>query len=146
MKTRYDLYLLGALGEIHRLRIRPDPARRCFQQVRDTAQVWGSPGWQAHGSLGLANLLLNLGFYSDAQPHLDDALRRYEEIGHAWGRLSGGIVRYRLLRAQGSDDVGAQQLQVALAEEADRLDYRYHRRVLAALEHHDDIEFSLQFL
>ena len=145
MTTRYDLYLLGALGEVHRLQSRPDLARQCFQQVRDTAQVLGIPGWQAHGSLGLAE--------PTTQPWVPQrrtgppgrrvfvGTRRSDTHGAVCPEALSGTV---CCEHKAPTMSALSSYTLALAEEADRLDYRYHHcRILAALEHHDDIEFSI---
>lgn len=151
--TRYELYLLAALGEVERLDGRAEPARACFQQVRDTARVLGIPGWQAHGSLGLAALMADLDLIDEAVEQLRRAQEQYSAIGQAWGRLTAGIVAHHVVERRvtgavvatvgGLDLLGGLD---GLGAEAERLGYGYHQRVVAALRDGRPFEFTFQFL
>lgn len=143
--TRYQLYLVGALGEAHRLHENVPTARICFEQVRSVAIRLGIPGWRAHGELGLAALLIDAGLLDEAGSHASDALAAYERIGQAWGRLATAIVAGPI-----RDRVRSPQTQLLsrdeVVRETERLGYRYLGDIARRRWDDEAVRLSLQFL
>lgn len=104
LSSRYMVYLLCSLGEIHRHTGNFDRAYACYDRVRKTTEERGISGWWAHAMLGLGCLLSEHGFFSEAKYYLDQALKKYEAIEQLWGILTAKLYLLQLSRKTGEAD------------------------------------------
>ena len=130
VSSRYEVYLLGALGEVHRHLDRPGQAVVAYESLQRESIRRGIHGWEGHAHLGMALLLAQLGDWDGADTRLARAREIYDSIGQAWGRLNSGIVAILIGRGRSSLEEG--QIE-RLLEEATILGYGYESAVLRRL-------------
>ena len=133
ISSRYQLYLLGSLGEIWR-KGDFDRALQCFVLLEKLSEQRGIPGWHAHALLATANLLLGAGHPSDAAVRLEKAGRIYTRLDQKWGILHTGIVRYGILLAgEKAPDASNVHALKSLLGMARSLQYLYDAEVIEQL-------------
>lgn len=144
--TRYQVYLLGLLGEVHRHLGHAAAAIACYEATERESVRRGIRGWQAHAHLGTAALLVDLGDRDGAKEACRRAAKIYEDIDQAWGRISARIVGARIDLLD--DDPGsALPLLRRVRTEANALGYRYETAVIdRILAHGQDPSHHLLFL
>lgn len=96
-KTRYEVYLLGALGETYRQIGDYPNAKKAFKKLLALTKLKGLVGWECHAYLGLANLeceavKVNL---DKVERYLSSANEIYQRSGLLWGIINSEIVRFR---------------------------------------------------
>jgi hypothetical protein len=144
VSTRYQVYLLGALGEVCRHLDRPAQAVAAFEGLQREAVRRGIHGWEAHAHLGMSLLLSQLGDWDGASARVGQARQIYDSIGQAWGRLNSGIVE--VLIERGQSDLREGHLE-RLLDEATSLGYGYESAVVRRLLISSlDPDFHLLFL
>ena len=148
LKTRYHIYLLGALGETFRQKGWPEKARYCFTRLEREAAVHHMPGWQAHSYLGQALLAVTEGDRESAEDYNRKAERLYSEIDQTWGILNVQTIDFFLARRFGEIETGSlrgkMEKTLGLAR---KMNYFYHIRVMNDLmENKEPENFRLLFL
>ena len=102
--SRYLVYLLCSLGEIHRHTGNFDQAYACYDRVRIITEERGISGWWAHAMLALGCLMFEHGFFSEAKYYLNEALEKYETIEQLWGILTTKLYLVQLSRKTKKED------------------------------------------
>ena len=82
-KSRYEIYLLGALGETYRQIGDFENSKRAFKKLLALTKLKGLIGWECHAYLGLANLECEL-----KDPSINK-INRYLEAANAIYQKSG---------------------------------------------------------
>ena len=98
-KSRYEVYLLGALGETYRQIGDFENAKRAFRKLLTLTKLKGLTGWECHAYLGLANLecdRVNI-CIDRVNKYLEAACAIYQKSGLIWGIVNSEIVRCRAL-------------------------------------------------
>lgn len=90
--TRYEVYLLGTLGEYYRAIEDVGTAGVCFDKMLSCARDRGMPGWEAHALLALAVLKLQIGDFDAALVDVGKAYALYNQTRHCWGVANSAIV------------------------------------------------------
>ncbi len=119
--SRYEIYLLCSLGEMHRLTGNFEGAYTCYERVKRTTAERGIWGWWAHAMLALGCLMLAHGHDEEARVHFLSALARYKKIGQVWGVATVNLHLEILAQKNGaSPDLARLD---TLAKTAERLGY-----------------------
>lgn len=119
--TRYELYLTCVLGEINRIKGKTNTALKIFKEAFPIASSAGIKGWIGHILLSIGNCYLDLGDFTSAREHYDEASSVYDEIGQKWGIIYSDLMnQYLLSVAENNPDFNVLE---ALLLEAHRLGY-----------------------
>ncbi len=124
---RYEIYLMGSLGEWQRLIGRPGQAAKLFDRMLRLSRDNGMLGWEAHAYLALARLGCAEGQYLSASAQCREALAIYERLNHAWGLANASIVADEL-RALTGIELAAPQFggtPVVASELCEKMGYSY---------------------
>lgn len=90
--TRYEVYLLGSIGEYYRSVGECKLAESYFGKLLSVTQEKGMPGWEAHAFLALAVLYTQMNRVDDAVFFAKSAYELYEQSQHCWGLANVAIV------------------------------------------------------
>lgn len=135
VKSRYEVYLLGALGETYRQIGDFDNAKRAFKKLLSLTKLKGLTGWECHAYLGLANLECEFKTLdiNKINRYLEAANAIYQKSGLVWGIVNSEIVRCRAYRKV--DCVAGEHLvELMRARElATSVDYTYETMILDKL-------------
>lgn len=92
--TRYEIYLLGSLGEFYRKKGNICKAEETYQRMyEEVTNRRNMKGWQAHAILGKAMCLINKGDYINAAHTLNETLDKYTKLNHIWGKNTTKIAQ-----------------------------------------------------
>lgn len=145
-ETRYEVYLLGALGEAYRKSGNLSTAHMCYQKVLKTSQLKHIPSWIAHAKLALSMLKFQTAEYTCLIDELDEVEKDYEQIGHEWGRITTCTLRWMAYIVQyGMSEDCRKELQ-KLSNVAQYMNYRYNLYIIDQLLHEQMPYFQLFFL
>lgn len=131
-KSRYEVYLLGALGETYRQIGAFEKAKRAFEKLLNLTKLKGLTGWECHAYLGLANLACDSeNFdYNKVNKYLQAANVMYQKSGLVWGIVNSRIVKCRAYRRVDgvTDDYMAELMEAR--DIASGVEYTYETKVL----------------
>lgn len=135
VKSRYEVYLLGALGETYRQLGDFENSKRAFKKLLDLTKLKGLDGWECHAYLGLANLECDeeIPDINKINRYLQSANAIYQKSGLVWGMVNSEIVRYRAY--QKADCVTDEYIvELIMARDlAKSVEYTYETRILDEL-------------
>lgn len=102
-KSRYEIYLLGALGETYRQIGDFENSKRAFKKLLALTKLKGLIGWECHAYLGLANLECESKEPSinKINRYLEAANAIYQKSGLVWGIVNSEIVKFRAYQKTG---------------------------------------------
>lgn len=131
-KSRYEVYLLGALGETYRQIGDLENAKRAFKKLLDLTKLKGLTGWECHAYLGLANLECEskVPNIDKINRYLESANAIYQRSGLVWGIVNSGIVRFRAYKKV---DCVTEDYLIELMKTKDlatRVEYAYEAKIL----------------
>lgn len=131
-KSRYEVYLLGALGETYRQIGDLENAKRAFKKLLDLTKLKGLTGWECHAYLGLANLECESKApnIDKINRYLESANAIYQRSGLVWGIVNSGIVRFRAYKKV---DCVTEDYLIELMKTKDlatRVEYAYEANIL----------------
>lgn len=145
-ETRYEVYMLGALGEAYRKSGNLSTARECFTSVLKASQQKHIPSWIAHAKLALSMLKFQTKEYSCLIDDLEEVEKDYEQIGHEWGKINTRTLKWMVYIAQhGMSEDCRQELQ-KISRIAQNMNYRYNLLIIDELLHEQMPYFQLFFL
>ena len=90
VRSRYEIYLLGTLGETYRQMGELFKAFQAFEKLLKITKLKGLTGWQCHACLGLANTGASSGRGNreDVAAYLSQAQDIYRKSDQAWGVIN----------------------------------------------------------
>lgn len=142
---RYEIYMLGSLGEAYRKQGKYDLASKCYEIVKIKCQEKNLPGWIYHAMLAQAMLQYQDAQYDDAITILDDVIKRYKAVHHVWGEVNAQTLSI-LCRAKKGEE-GLEEAASTLKAYADNMNYRYNVHILETFLNQGDVDyFQLFFL
>ena len=142
---RYEIYLLGSLGEAYRKLVNFDQASRCYEVVKNKCQEKNLPGWIYHSILAQAMLLFQNSQYNDAITILEDVVKSYRGIHHVWGEINAKTLLL-LCKAKNGEN-GIEDEVSDLKAYAEKMNYRYNVYILDTFIRRGDVDyFQLFFL
>ncbi len=135
VRSRYEIYLLGTLGETYRQMGELFKAFQAFEKLLKITKLKGLTGWQCHACLGLANTGASSGRGNrkDVAAYLSQAQDIYRKSDQAWGVINAEIVEYRLIKRHGALDSEILERIRKTRDTAAGLQYRYETGILDAL-------------
>lgn len=142
--SRYEVYLMGTLGETYRRLGKYKEAAYCYGQVQQASEKKNLPGWRPHALLGKALILLYENDYQSAGQLLNEALDKYNNKNQCWGRINAETImlaseKYVSLRS----NIGIEEV----IEETRNLQYKYNLSVLERIKDGQSVQdFYLFFL
>ncbi len=149
-KTRYEIYLLGSLGEVYRRKREYRKAKQAFELLQKMTSERGIMGWLAHSYLAQANLYCEFTNSQDdfdkSFEYLNKAVRIYKNINQMWGIVNSGIVEYRLaskfniLNTEITDKISKLKLV------SKDLQYKYEEYIIDSLPNNINNDYQLLFL
>lgn len=142
IESRYEIYLLGAIGEVYRHLGNFDQALSCYQRMYGITLEKGIMGWVAHAFLGQAAVYLEMGLLDNAQEMLNKAKETYDSISQIWGQINAGIVS-QLLDAASGKIRGYSDGLISLSE---TVQYRYCTEFLRNIDKLSITDLHLYFL
>ncbi len=142
IESRYEIYLLGAIGEVYRHLGNFDQALSCYQRMYGITLEKGIMGWVAHAFLGQAAVYLEMGLLDNAQEMLNKAKETYDSISQIWGQINAGIVS-QLLDAASGKIRGYNDGLISLSE---TVQYRYCTEFLRNIDKLSITDLHLYFL
>lgn len=149
-QTRYEIYLLGSLGEIYRGMKYYSDAKKAFELLLTMASDRGIAGWVAHANLALANLQCEIATNFDEIEsgffYLNKAKEIYDKIQQTWGIINSRVVEYRLNTKFKTKDENSIQKMVALREQAQCLHYKYEYKIIDDILDKKPYHYQLLFL
>ncbi len=142
--SRYDVYLMAALGETYRRLGKFREAGYCYEQVRQAAEKKNIPGWRPHALLGKALISLHGKDYQEAERLLNEALDAYDEKNQSRGMINTKTVMLAYQKYFPSD-FGVSPAE--LLEQAEKMQYGYNASVIRRITAGEDVrDFYLFFL
>jgi hypothetical protein len=142
--SRYKIYLVGALGEIHRKRNEIDKAFRCYDIVGKEAGQNHIPGWKAHAFLGKGMCHMQCGRYDAAAGEFGKARALYSKINQMWGQINVASAEILMGKLQGLP-IDKEQAE-RWGNEAARMNYQYNVDFLSNMESAENPYLQLFFL
>lgn len=142
IESRYEIYLLGVIGEVYRHLGNYDIALSCYQRMYGITNDRGIRGWVAHSFLGQATVCLEIGSLDIAKDMLEKAKEIYDSISQIWGQINSGIVSLLLDKANGKFQVCDAEL-ITLSE---TVQYRYCTEFLHNIDKLTITDLHLYFL
>lgn len=138
--SRYQIYLLGTIGEVYRNKKEIDSAVNLFEKMQKMTDNRNIKGWSAHAHLGLAAAYCQKNEKDQANEHLDKAIKIYTEIEQKWGIINSQIIFSYI---NGFNE----KLLLEVADECKALGYGYYLDFVNNQIYHTPInEFRLLFL
>ena len=134
-KSRYEIYLLGALGETYRQIGDFENSNRAFKKLLGLTKLKGLIGWECHAYLGLANLECESETPSldKIDRYLESANAIYQKSGLVWGIVNSEIVRFRAYKKAGCL-AGNHLIELMKAKDlATNVEYAYETAILSDL-------------
>ncbi len=103
-KSRYEIYLLGALGETFRGLKRYGEAKTAFEKLLSITKTRGLTGWQCHAELALINLLCdtNQKLSCEYKDKIKEINNKYSQLGQKWGIINSLLVELRVRMLAGT--------------------------------------------
>lgn len=132
VKTRYHIYLIGALGEIYRNLGQNAKAMECFEIVKEASENRGIKGWVAHAYLGLAFIMFNQN-KEKAKKLAKHALKIYEEIKQVFGMINAKMI---ILLSEDQD-------LRSLEAKVEKYNYQYIKKEISNFNHE---KYHISFL
>ncbi len=149
-KTRYEIYLIGSLGEVYRGLGDYVNAKKAFDLLMTLASERGIQGWVAHANLAIANLYYESACNDEdvdlAFKYLDKAKEIYNKIQQSWGIINSGIVEFRLKSKNNSIDKNLVNVLQLLGEQAQDLQYKYESQIIDDILNSREYHYQLLFL
>lgn len=90
--SRYEDYLIGAMGNLLTCAGYGDEALQCYEEVLKYSTSKGIVGWIAHANLGIANVNFSLGNIKEAVDFATRASNIYMRIHHEWGCIMSNAI------------------------------------------------------
>lgn len=147
LESRYQLYLLGALGEVYRKLRRVEESQYCFGRLEKITLQRNLPGWVAHSYLGQAMICLSKGNIDKGLEYTKKSKDIYKKINQIWGKINSETVECILrLQSNDNDDNILGNLNT-IKTEAQKMNYSYNvSAVNKLIESREDNSFHLLFL
>ena len=142
IESRYEIYLLGALGEIYRHLEDYEQSDSCFKMMRRVAYERGITGWIAHAMLGEAAIRIEKGRFNRAKEILEEAKKIYNSINQLWGQINAGIIEL-LLDKESCESKNLYRDLLCLSK---KMQYGYCKQCLNNIKNMTIKEFHLYFL
>ena len=142
--SRYKIYLMGVLGEIHRKMGELETAWHCFNIVDKKSTENFLPGWQAHSYLAKGMVEMQRGNYIEAETLFTKANNIYTRIRQEWGIINTRQAFILLKKYQGIPISDCEVNEVL--EEATRMNYRYNINYSSRLVNEERPYLQLFFL
>ncbi len=133
--SRYQVYLLGVLGEVYRQQRSFPQSSRCFERLEKVTIQRGLPGWQSHAYLGMAGLLVDRRNYEEASAYLENAKKIYQRLDLKWGIINSAIIGYQIELALHDRTLPdfQERINYTIAQ-AESLQYLYYRDFLETMK------------
>ena len=142
--SRYEVYLMGVLGETYRRLRMFREAEYCYGQVYEASIIKNLPGWKPHALLGKALLSLQDNNFDKADALLREALSIYTKTNQCWGRINTESILLAYMKNM------INKIEISLdkvLQEAKDLQYEYNVSVLNQIKNNQTIQdFYLFFL
>lgn len=131
-KTRYEIYLIGALAETYRQMAEYDKSEYAYRKLLDITQTKGLVGWQCHAFLGLSVLLISddLNKTDEAIKNLQSAKKIYTNAEQAWGIVNSSIVEGLLKQYTKTFAEKDYEALLDMKQYSEKLQYSYETSVL----------------
>lgn len=142
IESRYEIYLLGAIGEVYRHLGNYKQALICYQRMHDITYERGIMGWVAHAFLGQAAVYLEMNDLEHAADFLCKAKETYDSISQIWGQINVGILKQLLSKAKGE----ALNRDAELIHLSETVQYRYCTEFLRNIDDLTIEDLHLYFL
>ena len=146
IEKRYEIYIIGSLGEAYRKAGRLDKAELCYRIVDAKSSAKNLPGWLSHAEMGTIMLDYDEGNYDEVLKKIPEVKEKYKRIRHSWGIINSSTVELMALaQKRGIDNI---KKEVAtLRADADKMNYRYNVSILDELIQNGKVSyFQLLFL
>lgn len=142
--SRYEVYLMGVLGETYRKMGKFQEARYCYEQVQLASEKKNLPGWRPHALLGKSLILLYDNDYKSAGRLLNEALNIYNEKNQCWGKINAETI---MMAAARYVPIECNANLEELISEAKELQYEYNVSILERIKVGESVQdFYLFFL
>lgn len=142
---RYEIYMLGSLGEAYRKHGEYNLAARCYEIAKNKCQEKNLPGWIYHAMLAQAMLKYQGCQYEDAITILEDVIKRYKAVHHVWGEINAKTILI-LCKAKKGEGVPEDEVST-LKSYANNMNYRYNVQILETFINQGYVDyFQLFFL
>ena len=149
-KTRYEIYLLGSLGEVYRCLKDYKNAKKAFDLLLTMANDRGIIGWVAHANLALANLYCDSSCdnhaFENSLEYLNKAKALYEKIQQAWGIINSAIVEFKIVSRFSSVNEDLISKMRDVKRKADDVQYKYEAQIIDKLLSGMTCDHQLLFL
>lgn len=87
IRSRYDVYLMGALANLYTCTGQIDEALKCYDDILKYSVVKGILSWVAHSQLGIANIHLRQSNLCESTEFAKRAKAIYDSMDWEWGRI-----------------------------------------------------------
>jgi len=143
---RYEIYIIGSLGEAYRKVHNYDMAERCFRIVDEKSSEKNLPGWLSHGELGKIVLDYDKGNFKTVLEKIGEVKEKYERICHSWGIINASTLEL-LAKSQIEGQECINEEAKTLRDYAKQMNYRYNVAILDELIQNGQVSyFQLLFL
>jgi len=141
--NRYEIYVLGALGEAYRKIGNKEVSRQCYETILEKCKEKNLIGWVGHSEMALSMLDYEKGDYEAVIISCEKIYNQYCRYSHAWGQINSRtlwlMAKYKLENSTlYADDTKA------LLDFAREMNYLYNVAILEELIEKREVEY-LQF-
>lgn len=146
IEKRYEIYIIGSLGEAYRKAQKYELASQCFNIVDNKSSAKNIPGWLSHGELGEIMLDFDRGNNIAVLKKVGGVKEKYERIRHSWGIINASTAEL-LAKSQiyGHDSILEEAKSIR--NYAEKMNYRYNVSILDDLIQNGKVSyFQLLFL
>lgn len=146
IENRYQVYIMGTLGEVYRKLNKTAQSEICFNIVKEKSIQKNLVGWICHSELALALIKFEQNEYEGLLPIINSIEDRYKKLNHRWGVINTRTLKFMLISKTQSIEPIIEDI-VQLKEEASSLSYKYNVAILDELLLTNNIKyFHLFFL
>ncbi len=142
IESRYEIYLLGALGEVYRHLGNYKQSLCCYQRMQDITFDRGITGWVAHSFMGQAAVFLEMKDLERAKSMLIKSKEIYDSINQVWGQINVGIIQQLLERDEGN----IVKRDLGLIKLSEMMQYKYCTEFLRNIDNYVINDLHLYFL